>query len=926
MGELATPRWASDSSSMVSTHPHTSLANLPIYDPYATDDIAPSWGTSIFNDLKNPEDLTSSVRVPAAPRLPQRLMARFRRKQNLHEYPASAPLPPIPPFEPPPQRATRNTPRRRGSITEESGGEEILYKPPVPRVKVDQKHSLVMAEYHGFSSLPSSANATSSFTPAPEGRPVSFISIPSNPPSSFQSHPVPHKAKKRTSDEFERDQFGVLISKTTGLSLHGAAGSDKEDKGRVSGRHRSTGVGSPALKDRPRDRRRTDSTGMGVGNIGRSGRSASGHSHQGSTSSVETRRVFSSDFGQLTSQPSTSPVTSTRLRQSETATEDMSREGETLRRQQLPAHHSSPSVAHSLLRGTQEGWSGMDDTATAEALRKLDGIGRPLRGRSSFGSSRQNSRAGTPASRGGLAATGWEGRDIIPNGREQRDWDKDTYVNRDIAPVREPAGQATTFSLASQDTSDPSDDVLSHDEHLLPNPPFVSSKHSSKDFQAQAGSRSSSHILKRGSASSVSVTTGTPTTSSRDSISLSTTTSATSTSALSHRHSPGKLRRSSGGSDISSVNSEFIAQKDRVAALASGDAGDDSDTSRIPPVPPLPKAYQSPSTANFNVLPVSPRVATPLSSGPTDDDRTFTIPTIGYQPETPAKTPSRSHTQPSPKGPTKKWSFSNALNLKSPSKDKDHKSPNTPRKSKAMRQSTSSSQASESWSVIESPNKLQTHLHASPSISSLKPISDTSPTPTTTTKTRTPDCSTPSRTERTESSASTQTTSQALRSRTSPPVKSSAPPPKRLTPSNIPFFRRSSSSSMKASAFQNESPPLPPFIPHHTSSVSISTAASKSTNSLDIHSPTSPVPHGAPHASRKASVLSLLKGSSSRKSIGAGSEIRVEKEKELPTSEGHKEAKPKKEDKERSESRISILMGRKRGKVSCLVDHVFDTF
>ncbi|KAJ7763675.1 hypothetical protein DFH07DRAFT_812740 [Mycena maculata] len=32
------------------------------------------------------------------------------------------------------------------------------------------------------------------------------------------------------------------------------------------------------------------------------------------------------------------------------------------------------NVAHSLLRGTQQGWSGMDDEATAEALRKLDGI------------------------------------------------------------------------------------------------------------------------------------------------------------------------------------------------------------------------------------------------------------------------------------------------------------------------------------------------------------------------------------------------------------------------------------------------------------------------------------------------------------------------------------------------------------------------
>jgi len=847
--------------------------------------------------------------------------------QSLHDYPTSAPLPPIPTFEPPPQRSTRNFSRRRELTTEESGGEEILYKPPVPRIKLEQKppqHIPVVVENEGLLSLPSSASVATSLASATDERPLSFTSVPSSPPSSFQSQPFPHKAKKRTSDEFERDQFGILISKTTGLSLHGASGSDREDKERVSRRHRSAGVGSPALRDK-RDRRRTDSTGMAIGSIGRSGRSASGHSHQGSTSSVETRRVFTSDFGHLTSQPSTSPVTSTRLRHTETATENTSGEGETPRRPQASAQHSSPNVAHSLLRGTQEGWSALGDTATAEALRKLDGIpGRSLRGRSSFGSSRQGSRAGTPSSR---TAAGWEGRDAISSSREQRDWDKDTHIHHDVLPLREPASQVTAFStFANQDVSDPSDDVLSHDEPSLPNPPFLSSKHSSKDFHTQASPRSSGHGLKRGSASSTSATTGTPTTSSRDSISLSTTTSATSTSALSHRHSPGKLRRSSGGSDMSSVNSEFLTQKDRAAALASRDMGDDSDTARIPPVPPLPKVYQSPSTANFNVQHLSPRVATPPTSAPVDEDRTFTIPTIDYPPITPAKSAARLQTQPSPRGPTKKWSFSNALNLKSPAKDKDkdQKSHATPRKSKAARQSTSSSQTSSqtsgSWSIVESPNVSQIHLHASPSISSLKPISDASPTPTTTAKTRTSDRSTPSHTDRTESSASTQTTSQALRSTTSPPVKSHAPSSRRLTPSSIPFFRRSSSASMKASpAVQNESPPLPPFVPHHTSNMSISTAASKSTNSLDTHSPTSPVP-GVPQASRKTSVLSLLKGSSSRKSFGGAAEIKVDKE--LPIPEEPKGTKPKREDKERSESRISILMGRKRGKVSWPVNRI----
>ena len=38
------------------------------------------------------------------------------------------------------------------------------------------------------------------------------------------------------------------------------------------------------------------------------------------------------------------------------------------------ALHPSPNVVHSLLHGTQEGWSGLDDEAAEEALHKLDGI------------------------------------------------------------------------------------------------------------------------------------------------------------------------------------------------------------------------------------------------------------------------------------------------------------------------------------------------------------------------------------------------------------------------------------------------------------------------------------------------------------------------------------------------------------------------
>ena len=46
----------------------------------------------------------------------------------------------------------------------------------------------------------------------------------------------------------------------------------------------------------------------------------------------------------------------------------------------------SPNVAHSFLRGTQEGWSGLDDEAAEEAPRKLDGISvKSIRTQASIG-------------------------------------------------------------------------------------------------------------------------------------------------------------------------------------------------------------------------------------------------------------------------------------------------------------------------------------------------------------------------------------------------------------------------------------------------------------------------------------------------------------------------------------------------------------
>ena len=98
-------------------------------------------------------------------------------------------------------------------------------------------------------------------------------------------------------------------------------------------------------------------------------------------------------------------------------------------------------------------------------------------------------------------------------------------------------------------------------------------------------------------------------------------------------------------------------------------------------------------------------------------------------------------------------------------------------------------------------------------------------------------------------------------------------------------------------------PSLPLAIHHHISSVSISTLSSKSNlnNSFDLDlslTPVMPMP-------RKTSVLSLLKGTTSCRSVIVDKHKAKTKEKE-----DHK-GKEKKDEKDRSESQISILMGRK---------------
>ena len=131
---------------------------------------------------------------------------------------------------------------------------------------------------------------------------------------------------------------------------------------------------------------------------------------------------------------------------------------------------------------------------------------------------------------------------------------------------------------------------------------------------------------------------------------------------------------------------------------------------------------------------------------------------------------------------------------------------------------------------------------------------------------------------------------------------------KRLTPSAIPFFRRSSSQSVNIGALRSSSPP-----------------ASTGPSHIRSRDPVSPVDSSLstpPAAHKKTSIISLgslLKVSSSRRNLQAGKdESRSDREsRRARDTDGGKsdKEKAKKEEKDRSESRISVLMGRKRGKV-----------
>ena len=776
--------------------------------------------------------------------------------------------------------------RTRPSVAEESGGEEILY----PRTQF---------------SKPSSSAHPMVYSPPP---------INAMPPTAFT--PLANKTRKRTSDEFERDQTGSLLNihqrTPSGSILDGV----KEERASTR-KHHSLGVGLPS-RDRPRERRKDSIPTSGSVARDRHSRHTSASSSSSSHGEqLHSRRVHTTDFSHLPPSPST-----TSIQQFLRHTGSNSAIGPTVppNSQKEIQNHHTPNVAHSLLRGTQEGWSDLDDQATVEALRKLDGLSgkTATRVRSSVGSLRlvSTSRPGSPSK----PAQQWEGvgSDSGKTSRRSSLHIRDsTLLTKDKDQT--PSASRQVAGLDPVDISEQAASVFgSSDETQLSSPAQERppTKKSSTSIRL-------SYTTKRGSASSTNYTS-TPTTSSRDSGSMSAGTSLTSISAQSGRHSS-KARRNSAGSDAS--QSDVTALKDRAASLVTSEqieAGQD-----VPPVPPLPKdlsTYRSPPQSSTGAS--FPAEGVTEEESTQSDDAELNRPA----PAEAAAVPSVSKSSPPPpypshgesqgytsapavlKTPSKKWSLlgmrlsgTTSANSKDSSNAKaatKRHSPHSATFSQPNRHSISKD-PSEPWSPIQQPDAMTSaaSLISQSSLSSSHALS-TSGAPV-----GTPDRHFSSRPGTASSSHKSSSLAAPQQTPLSPSNSIRRGSSKRLTPSAIPFFRRSSSQSVHVGALRSSSPP-----------------ASTGPSHLHSRDPVSPVDSSLstpPSAHKKTSIISLsslLKGSNSRRNLQAGkddprSDRESRRARDADGGKSDKE-KAKKEEKDRSESRISVLMGRKRGKVS----------
>jgi dual specificity tyrosine-phosphorylation-regulated kinase 2/3/4 len=539
---------------------------------------------------------------------------------------------------------------------------------------------------------------------------------------------------------------------------------------------------------------------------------------------------------------------------------------------------SSPSAAaHSLLRGMQEGWSGLDDHATVEVLRKLDGVsGKSMKPRLSIGllGTKTNSRPGTPGAKGASTNEQWEG------------------IGSDGARAV-PQRRGSSSSMKG----------LSSAEEVIPS---TSNTPARKSSLSTNSTRSS--FAKRSSAMSTAPS--------------SVLSNESATQLTQPYVKTVRTGRSSAGSDVSGAHPDF----DRIPSSTVVP----TEETEVPPVPPLPKEIatatrqhgHSPELVTHDAapsVPASPRTTehilkhedlqqssllevrpVPVSAA-RSDDAISSLSSHRPRNEQPVKTP------------VKKWSFSSALSLRlgnSPSSTElrsAHRS-SSPRQTQTRMPPTISMDSNNSALRDIDLGGSSVSLPMAANIASA-PVSESA---------RTSDS--PIRGEGLFSMGNTSHSVAPPLSPASRRVSSS----KRLTPSSIPFFRRSSSQAMHEIA-RSEEEYSPSSLPNSSDALRSPLA---STDDVSL-------PSASQGSSKKASAFgmglpSLLKGSVSRRSLQSEHDSTNDKSystradarksdedaalRQLQKQERHK-LKKDKSDKDRSESRISILMGRRRGKV-----------
>jgi dual specificity tyrosine-phosphorylation-regulated kinase 2/3/4 len=555
------------------------------------------------------------------------------------------------------------------------------------------------------------------------------------------------------------------------------------------------------------------------------------------------------------------------------------------------------------------------DPETLEALRRLDGLGR-----SASSVTKGSTRSGRTRASSGAAddATSVKSRPGTPSLVATPERQAGSGWSRSSMPAM-PIGPNVLIDDAKADAS-------------------LSPRSASFAVARSSQGGSSSVSSKRGSASS--------TTTSPYSTAPSTNTAGTRVSVVG---APKMVRKSSASSDASGAHSDGESiHRDRTTSATGRDELED-----IPPVPPLPKAYDLSARSSINQFPsasfgsqaaqlspatavVPPTSTVLVATAPPSPSTTVDEPaTAVLAPEPDAQTPENEEvlapllrrgssvddaatdasSVASPRrSATKKWSFSNAFNKLSSAKHSvastdDGSQPRSPTMPIATIPNPPLERASPQipWAVGGGEPEGE-----APADSGHRASTDSYVMP-----------SPPPQTARRLPSTSSLAPPSSGDSSTAQTPSSSH---KRLTPSSIPFFRRSSSQSMNklATASSSLTGPRPP-VPSTPNSSAASTPRKLSSASTQ-----EPAPAAAP--SHRKSMLGnmgfsgMLKSSSSRRSLAAaaadpadefGGAAAGKRPREPSTDAGEKDKGSP------GASRLTSslgLLGRRRGKVRLQAD------